>query len=105
MTELNESNCSQPVIRIGKRTLFLSDENLWHQEIVKFAGGNIKTAVAVCERLQGVIEANVTVAIIRDVFKEHCAKLTQSTLNIGIEIDDSFIRNLLDQQTGQSKPV
>lgn len=105
LTELNESNCSQPVIRIGKRTLFLGDENLWHQEIVKFAGGNIKTAVAVCERLQGVIEAKVTVAIIRDVFKEHCAKLTQSTLNIGIEIDDSFIRNLWDQQTGQSKPV
>ena len=105
LTELNESDSTQTVIRIGKRTLFLSDENLWHQEIVKFAGGNIKTAVAVCERLQGVIEAKVTVAIIRDVFKEHCAKLTQSTLNIGIEIDDSFIRNLLDQQTGQSKPV
>ena len=105
LTELNESDSTQTVIRIGKRTLFLSDENLWHQEIVKFAGGNIKTAVAVCERLQGVIEAKVTVAIIRDVFKEHCAKLTQSTLNIGIEIDDSFIRNLLDQQPGQSKPV
>ena len=67
-------------------------KDTWQEEIVKYSRGDLETAIAICKKLNGEIDTQSQIAVIKEVLKDHCVKLSQITLKLGLEIDAESIK-------------